>query len=98
MSFVRHALPQILPTIPNLILLVNLIRNTIHVTPNTRHDTGVLFFYSDPPQGGDLFDAIAADIKYSESVARDMVHDLADALQVNHVQGPGSYTETSVCL
>jgi len=35
-------------------------------------------------QGGDLFDAIAADIKYSEPVARDMVHDLADALQYLH--------------
>merc|ERR1719319_2222614 len=35
-------------------------------------------------QGGDLFDAIAADIKYSEAVARDMVHDLADALQYLH--------------
>lgn len=35
-------------------------------------------------QGGDLFDAIAADIKYSESVARDMIHDLADALQYLH--------------
>lgn len=34
--------------------------------------------------GGDLFDAIAADIKYSESVARDMVKDLADALQYLH--------------
>ena len=34
-------------------------------------------------QGGDLFDAIAADIKYSEPVARDMVMDLANALQVN---------------
>ena len=33
-------------------------------------------------QGGDLFDAIAADIKYSEDVARDMLKDLADALQV----------------
>ena len=33
-------------------------------------------------QGGDLFDAIAADIKYSEPVARDMVKDLANALQV----------------
>ena len=33
-------------------------------------------------QGGDLFDAIATDIKYSEEVARDMIHDLADALQV----------------
>ena len=33
--------------------------------------------------GGDLFDAIAADIKYSEVVARDMVKDLANALQVN---------------
>ena len=35
-----------------------------------------------PSQGGDLFDAIATDIKYSEQVARDMIHDLADALQV----------------
>eukprot|EP00088_Acartia_fossae_P010390 TRINITY_DN15170_c0_g1_i1.p1 TRINITY_DN15170_c0_g1~~TRINITY_DN15170_c0_g1_i1.p1 ORF type:complete len:784 (+),score=188.70 TRINITY_DN15170_c0_g1_i1:76-2427(+) len=34
--------------------------------------------------GGDLFDAIAADIKYCESVARDMVKDLADALQYLH--------------
>ncbi len=34
-------------------------------------------------QGGDLFDAIAADIKYSEPVARDMVKDLANALQVS---------------
>ena len=30
-----------------------------------------------------MFDAIAADIKYSEPVARDMVKDLAEALQVN---------------
>lgn len=29
-----------------------------------------------------MFDAIAADIKYSEPVARDMVKDLANALQV----------------
>merc|ERR1719348_891198 len=35
-------------------------------------------------QGGDLFDAIAADIKYSEPVARDMVKDLAEALQYLH--------------
>jgi len=35
-------------------------------------------------QGGDLFDAIAADIKYSEPVARDMVMDLANALQYLH--------------
>jgi len=34
--------------------------------------------------GGDLFDAIAADIKYSEVVARDMVKDLANALQYLH--------------
>jgi len=34
--------------------------------------------------GGDLFDAIASDIKYSEKVARDMVKDLADALQYLH--------------
>jgi len=34
--------------------------------------------------GGDLFDAIAADIKYCEAVARDMVNDLADALQYLH--------------
>ena len=34
-------------------------------------------------QGGDLFDAIATDIKYTEGVARDMIHDLADALQVS---------------
>jgi hypothetical protein len=33
-------------------------------------------------QGGDLFDAIASDIKYTETVARDMVTDLANALQV----------------
>ena len=32
--------------------------------------------------GGDLFDAIAHDIKYTEAVARDMIKDLADALQV----------------
>ena len=32
--------------------------------------------------GGDLFDAIAHDIKYSETVARDMIRDLALALQV----------------
>ena len=32
--------------------------------------------------GGDLFDAIAHDIKYSEAVARDMIRDLALALQV----------------
>lgn len=35
-------------------------------------------------QGGDLFDAIATDIKYTEGVARDMIHDLADALQYLH--------------
>jgi len=35
-------------------------------------------------QGGDLFDAIATDIKYTEGVARDMVQDLADALQYLH--------------
>merc|ERR1712241_188134 len=35
-------------------------------------------------QGGDLFDAIAADIKYNETVARDMVKDLANALQYLH--------------
>jgi len=35
-------------------------------------------------QGGDLFDAIAADIKYNEPVARDMVKDLALALQYLH--------------
>lgn len=34
--------------------------------------------------GGDLFDAIAADIKYSEVVARDMIKDLANALQYLH--------------
>merc|ERR1719270_23678 len=34
--------------------------------------------------GGDLFDAIAHDIKYSESVARDMIKDLANALQYLH--------------
>ena len=34
--------------------------------------------------GGDLFDAIAADIKYSEAVARDMIRDLALALQYLH--------------
>jgi len=34
--------------------------------------------------GGDLFDAIASDIKYSEKVARDMIKDLADALQYLH--------------
>lgn len=34
--------------------------------------------------GGDLFDAIAADIKYSETVARDMIKDLANALQYLH--------------
>jgi len=34
--------------------------------------------------GGDLFDAIASDIKYSEKVARDMIKDLADALQFLH--------------
>ena len=33
--------------------------------------------------GGDLFDAIAHDIKYTENVARDMIKDLANALQVN---------------
>ena len=33
--------------------------------------------------GGDLFDAIAHDIKYSEAVARDMIRDLALALQVS---------------
>ena len=32
--------------------------------------------------GGDLFDAIAHDIKYTETVARDMIKDLANALQV----------------
>ena len=32
--------------------------------------------------GGDLFDAIAHDIKYTENVARDMIKDLANALQV----------------
>ena len=32
--------------------------------------------------GGDLFDSIAHDIKYTEAVARDMIKDLADALQV----------------
>ena len=32
--------------------------------------------------GGDLFDAIAHDIKYNEAVARDMIRDLALALQV----------------
>ena len=36
--------------------------------------------------GGDLFDAIAHDIKYSESVARDMIKDLANALQVVVIQ------------
>jgi len=35
-------------------------------------------------QGGDLFDAIATDIKYCEPVARDMVKDLANALQYLH--------------
>lgn len=35
-------------------------------------------------QGGDLFDAIASDIKYTEAVARDMVTDLANALQYLH--------------
>ena len=35
--------------------------------------------------GGDLFDAIAADIKYSETVARDMIKDLANALQVSEM-------------
>ena len=34
--------------------------------------------------GGDLFDAIAHDIKYTESVARDMIKDLANALQVTN--------------
>merc|ERR1719244_1515309 len=34
--------------------------------------------------GGDLFDAIAADIKYTETVARDMIKDLANALQYLH--------------
>jgi len=34
--------------------------------------------------GGDLFDAIASDIKYTEKVARDMIKDLADALQYLH--------------
>lgn len=34
--------------------------------------------------GGDLFDAIAHDIKYSETVARDMIRDLALALQYLH--------------
>lgn len=34
--------------------------------------------------GGDLFDAIAHDIKYSEAVARDMIRDLALALQYLH--------------
>jgi len=34
--------------------------------------------------GGDLFDAIAHDIKYTESVARDMIKDLANALQYLH--------------
>merc|ERR1719244_2111999 len=34
--------------------------------------------------GGDLFDAIAADIKYTEPVARDMIKDLANALQYLH--------------
>ena len=47
---------------------------------------GVLFFScicnTWQTQGGDLFDAIATDIKYTEGVARDMIHDLADALQV----------------
>ena len=33
--------------------------------------------------GGDLFDAIAHDIKYTENVARDMIKDLANALQVH---------------
>ena len=33
--------------------------------------------------GGDLFDAIAHDIKYTETVARDMIKDLANALQVS---------------
>ena len=40
-------------------------------------------------QGGDLFDAIAADIKYTEGVARDMVTDLANALQVSLRSGKG---------
>jgi len=34
--------------------------------------------------GGDLFDAIAADMKYTEPVARDMIKDLANALQYLH--------------
>jgi doublecortin-like kinase 1/2 len=34
--------------------------------------------------GGDLFDAIAHDIKYTESVARDMIKHLANALQYLH--------------
>jgi len=34
--------------------------------------------------GGDLFDAIAHDIKYSETVSRDMIRDLALALQYLH--------------
>merc|ERR1719270_2498917 len=34
--------------------------------------------------GGDLFDAIAHDIKYTETVARDMIKDLANALQYLH--------------
>ena len=41
------------------------------------------FVTRDKIQGGDLFDAIATDIKYTEGVARDMIHDLADALQVS---------------
>lgn len=36
--------------------------------------------------GGDLFDAIAHDIKYTENVARDMIKDLANALQVHKKQ------------
>jgi serine/threonine protein kinase len=35
-------------------------------------------------KGGDLFDAIAADTKYSELVSRRMVSDLASALKYLH--------------
>ena len=46
--------------------------------------------------GGDLFDAIAADIKYTEIVARDMIKDLANALQVRKGLGVPAITIISL--
>ncbi len=55
----------------------------------------ILFFKATVSlQGGDLFDAIASDIKYTETVARDMVTDLANALQVRFLLYEVQYKRT----